>query len=248
MRKRLGLSLAVPGFLLTFLVATPVTAQFGASVGANIYESDEFCLNSEAFLTYAEASYGGDVAGVSASYANSDVPWLPIPGGGGQNLVLPAAASVAAYRVPVGAQQETFFRSQGDAFQASVDIFVIGLARRIARGDEDGGLARIDRIVRPFVSAGVILTTDGDPAPAGDGRQLPTYGQEGYTAPTISYGARVYLPSRESRLGLLIQYRMTHAFVGDVNYVQPDGNTTPAGNETIDWGMLSVGLSFNVGG
>jgi hypothetical protein len=113
---------------------------------------------------------------------------------------------------------------------------------------QEGILVRLDRNLRPYLGAGVLLVTDGDPAPAGSGRDLPTFGLRSFVAPVVTYGARLYLPSRQSRLGLVLQYRGNSAFVTGAEYEEPDGSLVDVGDETLTWGTWSVGVSFRVGG
>jgi hypothetical protein len=225
--------------------AAPTAAQdVSASFGSSFYDSDEFCLNSSAFITDYSVGASGDLFGVSAAYDNSDWPWPPpFPTGGGGGLVVPAAF----LRFPA-ARQEQFYLSQGEAFRVVADVFALELLRRVVGGDEEGGLARIDRFVRPVFGVGFQYSTDGETAAAGEGRNFPTYGVRGGTNLLIQYGARVYLPSREQRVRIQLEYRGTSMFVDSFELETPAGNILTRDGETLTWSDWSVGVSFRLGG
>lgn len=244
MRMRLGrfacAAVAVVGLLAGS--TAPSAAQLGISVGSSVYSEDhDFCLMSGAAITHYQADYSGDVFGVSASYVNSDIPWLIPPGSsGGANLVFPASALVSA-----GRQQGPVYLSQGELITASVEVFPIAALLRLTDNDAFG---RVDRLLRPFVGIGAGLLTDGEPAPPGENRAVPTYSIRGFTAPLLSYGARLHLPSREAPISLLLQYRNSHLFVGNFDFETPDAETIPGDGETLTWGTWSIGASFRIGG
>jgi hypothetical protein len=245
MKKRL-VRFAVAAFVAAGLLAgarAPTAAQpsLGVSVGSRVYGEDhEFCLMSGAAITHYQADYSGDVFGVSASYVNSDVPCFEPPGNSvGASLVFPASAllSTGRYQGPV-------YLSQGGLITASVEVFPIAALLRVTNAEAFG---RIDRLLRPFVGVGAGLLTDGEPAPPGGNRAVPTYSIRGFTAPLLSYGARLHLPSREGRISLLLQYRNSHLIVGDFDFETPDAERLAGDGETLTWGTLSIGASFRAG-
>ena len=242
MRKRL-VRFAVAGFVAAGLLAgarLPAEAQLGVSAGSSVYSEDhDFCLMSGAAVTHYQVDYSGDVFGVSASYINSDIPWIVPPPGSGAALVVPISALVAASN-----QQENVYISQGELITLSAEVFPLALFDR----ERNTGLGRADRFLRPFVSVGAALLTDGTAADPGGSRVAPTYGLRSFIAPVLGYGARLHLPSREAPISLLLQYRGTTLFVPDVEFETPDAEVLSADGERLSWGTWSIGASFRLGG
>jgi hypothetical protein len=240
---RLG-RIAFAAFVAAGLLAgtgSRAAGQFGVSVGSSLYSDDhDFCIMSGAAITHYQLDYSGDVFGVSASYVNSNIPWLIPPGSGGAALIVPAAALVAHSR------QGPVFLSQGELITASAEVFPLAAIDRFGEGD--GAITRIDRFLRPFVGIGAALLTDGEPQPAGGGRSVPTYGIRGFVAPLLTYGARLHLPSRQAPISLLLQYRQNHLFVGEAEFETPDAERLSGDSETLTWGTWSIGASFRIGG
>lgn len=243
MRIRLG-RIASATFVAAGLLAgsdSSAAGQLGVSVGSSVYSDDhEFCIMSGAAITHYQADYSADVFGVSASYVNSNIPWLIPPGSGGAAAIVPAASLVA------NGQQGPVYLSQGELITASVELFPLAAIGRMGQGE--GGITRIDRFLRPFVGIGGALLTDGEPQPAGGGRDVPTYAIRGFVAPILTYGARLHLPSREAPISLLLQYRQNHLFVGEAEFETPDAETLSGDSETLTWGTWSIGASFRIGG
>jgi hypothetical protein len=226
--------------------AAPTAAQdVFASAGSSFYDSDAFCLNSSAFFTDFSVGVGGGMVGVSASYDNSDWPWPRPPGssgGGGDALLVPAAFYLGA-----GAAQEQFYMTQGEALQATVEAYPLGILRRLT-GERPGALETIDRFLVPYVGAGIHVSGDGETAEAGDGRDLPTFGLRGDGRPIVTYGARLFLPGRDQRIRLQLQYSGSTMFVDEFEAVSPGGETLRIESENLTWGNWSVGVSLRVGG
>jgi hypothetical protein len=115
------------------------------AVGSSAYSDDPFCLSTNAALSDARIGVGGDAIGVSASYNNSNWPWPkpppPPPGG----LVVPGAA------FSVGAAQDDhdFFLTHGDAFQAVLEFFPLGLVPGLRERT-----ATLRRYVKPYAVQG----------------------------------------------------------------------------------------------
>ena len=245
MTKRHGFPAAAAVLLgvgISFGASAPVAGQTSASGGANTYAGDEFCLNSTAALTVLELNHSGGVAGASATVMNEDAPWLRRPGSGNG----PGGTAASATLLP--AQQEDAYLTQGLAFQLTGELLPIGILRRVLALPEDGGFARIERILRPYAGAGLIIITEGETREAGDGRDLPTYAMQRVTAPVLTYGARLFLSLPDRPIGLVVQYRGTSAFVRDGKYERPDGTTENVGDSTLSWGTFTVGLTLGVGG
>lgn len=200
------------------------------SVGNALYSDDEFCLGSDAFITTYDASLDGSVFGASASYNNSDWPWPP-PGAGGSG----GAGG--------GGAQQGNYLTHGDAFSAVAKLFPL---TAIARAGGADGLRGIDQVVRPFVGVGVQISTDGEPAPAGGGRDLPTYGVRGQTNPLLTFGASLEVPMRASPLGLVVTYRHNVLFSGDFEIDTGDEQDLVISSENLDWGVLSVGVRIRI--
>ena len=224
--------------------AAPTAAQdVSASFGSSFYDSDEFCLNSSAFITDFSVGVSGDMFGASAMYDNSDWPWPNPPGStGGGGLVIPAA-----YYLGAGAAQEQFYMTQGEALQATVEAYPLGILRRLT-GEREGALETVDRFLVPFVGAGVHFSGDGETAEAGDGRNLPTYGLRSAARPIVTYGARLFLPGRDRKVRLLLQYNGSTMLVDEFEAVSPLGETLTIDSENLTWGNWSVGVSLRVGG
>lgn len=226
--------------------AAPAAAQDAfASFGSSFYDTDEFCLNSSAFITDFSVGVSGDMVGVSAMYDNSDWPWPNPPGstGGGGGLLVPVSYNVAAG----AARQEQFYLRQGEAIQATVELYPLGILRRLS-GERQGTLETIDRFLVPFVGAGVHYSGDGDTEEAGGSRNLPTYGLRSAARPIVTYGARLFLPGRDRRIRLQLQYNGSTMFVDEFEAVSPQGETLPIASENLTWGNWSVGVSLRLGG
>lgn len=200
------------------------------SLGQAIYSSDEFCLDTEAFITDYQLGYEGSVVGAEVSYGRN-WPWPPVgPPGGGDG------GGEAGH----GHQEERYL-SRGDAFSAVVKLFPFG-----ALGNREGGLRSFDRIVRPFIAAGLHVSSDGEPAPPGDGRNLPTWGVGGQTAPLLAVGASLELPARDERFGVIITYRQNFLFAGDFEIDRGELPPETVAGETLDWGVLSAGVRIRL--
>lgn len=210
-----------------------VSAQTGLSlsVGNALYSDDAFCLGSDAFITSYDASLDGSVFGASASYNNSDWPWPP-PGTGG-----------SGGGAGGGAAQQGNYLTHGDAFSVVAKLFPL---TAIARSGGADGLRSVDRILRPFIGVGVQVSTDGEPAPAGGGRDLPTYGVRGQTNPLLAFGASLEVPMRASPLGLVVTYRHTVLFSGDFEIDTGAQQDLVIPSATLNWGTVSVGVRIRV--
>lgn len=223
-----------------------------ATAGAGVYDSDALCLDSNATLTVFELCASADLVGASVAYSNGAWPWLgppppgalalgPYPGGASLNR---GASETSGSRV----FQEEAFLTQGDAFRIMAETFPVALLSRLP-GQREGTLGDINRYIRPFVGLGIHFSDDGEAAPPGTGgRDLPTFGIEGSTNLILSYGARAYLPGRNTPVRLVLLYRGNTMFVGDVVYRTPDDRTIRGDGETLTWGEWGVGVSLRIGG
>lgn len=205
------------------------------AVGSSAYSDDPFCLSTNAALSDARIGVGGDAIGVSASYNNSNWPWPkpppPPPGG----LVVPGAA------FSVGAAQDDhdFFLTHGDAFQAVLEFFPLGLVPGLRERT-----ATLRRYVKPFAGVGVQISTDGEAAATGANGALPTYAVQGGTDLVVAYGASANVPLGD-RLGLHLQFRGNTLFAGDVELRGPDGDILISEDQRLNWGQWLIG--FNIG-
>lgn len=230
-----------------------VAAQGDASFtsGSGVYASDEFCEDTNAFFSVFELSGGGDLFGGSVAYSNGSHPWPgPPPGGersgpdgnaGSINLNRGLRASSAS---PT-AEHEAFL-THGRAIRLMAETFPVAVLSRLL-GERARVLEDINRYVRPSFGMGLYVSGDGRTAPAGDARDLPTYGLEGSASPMLSYGARAYLPGRDKRIRFTVHYRANTMFVREVAFNTPDGETLRRDGETMTWGEWGVGISFRIG-
>lgn len=217
--------------------------------GSGVYESDAFCLDTNAAFSVVELSGGGDLVGGSVAYSNGSHPWIDPPDGtffsegraGGATLQRNAWVSATASQA---VQQEPFL-TNGDAVRIMAETFPVALLSRVP-GQREGVLRDINRFVRPFIGAGVYISGDGTTAPA-DGRDAPTFGLEGLTSVILSYGARAYLPGRDMPVRLVLLYRGNTMFVSDVSYRTPDGERIRGDGETLTWGEWAIGVSVRLG-
>lgn len=244
--------------VLALAVGAPSTTSAAAQSdiqltgGSGVYESDAFCLDTGAFFSVFELSGGGDLVGGSIAYSNGAWPWAGPPPGGALALApYPGGAGLnrgAADRSGSRLFQEEAFLTHGDAFRIMAETFPVALLSRLP-GQREGTLGDINRYIRPFVGLGIHFSGHGEAAPAGTGgRDLPTFGIEGSTNLILSYGARAYLPGRNTPVRLVLLYRANTMFVGDVVFRAPDNGTIRGDGETLTWGEWGVGVSLRIGG
>lgn len=220
--------------------------------GSGVYESDAFCLDTNATFSVIEVSGGGDLVGASVAYSNGAWPWTGPPPAAALGLG-PFAGGVSLNREGQGkasrsrAFQEEAFLTNGDAVRIMAETFPVAFLSRLP-GQREGTLGDINRYVRPFIGAGLHISGDGETAPPGNGRELPTFGLEGSTNFILSYGARVYLPGRDMPVRAVLSYRGNTMFVSDVVYRTPDNGTLRGDGETLTWGEWGIGLSLRIGG
>ncbi|MCI0436939.1 MAG: hypothetical protein L0271_25365 [Gemmatimonadetes bacterium] len=217
-------------------VAAPAGAQgFYAGAGSSVYSSDEFCLSTAAALSGLRAGFGGDAVGASVAYNNEDWPWIPPPGGGGSAAVVPGFAAGL-----VATSRQEFYQARGEAFQAVVELFPLGLLPGLKERSTE-----LRRYLSPFIGVGVMIAGDGDPAPASQNRPLPTYGVKGGTDVLIAYGASLRVPVGVDPLRLLVQFRGTSVFARGTELVGPAGDVLETGDPTLTWGEWMVGFAIN---
>jgi hypothetical protein len=223
--------------VLSVWSTSPAAAQdFYAALGSSLYSDDPFCLSTSAALSSAQVGVGGDAVGVSASYNNSNWPWPkpppPPPGG----LVVPGATfSLAASR-----QQETFYQTHGDAFQAVLELFPLGLLPGLREST-----VNVRRYIKPFLGVGVQVSTDGEPAAVGVNGDLPTYAVLGSTDLLVAYGASATVPLND-RLGIHLQFRGNTLFAGDIELEGPNGETLISEDNRLNWATWLVGLNLRL--
>lgn len=205
-----------------------------AALGSSLYSDDPFCLSTSAALSSAQIGVSGDAFGVSAAYNNSNWPWPkpppPPPGG----LVVPGAS----YSLLGASRQESNYLTHGDAFRAVLELFPLGLLPGLREST-----ANLRRYIKPFVGAGVQISTDGETSPAGGDRDLPTYAVLGSTDLLISYGASAVVPLGD-RFGIHLQLRGNTLFAGDIEIETPDGQTLVSEDNRLNWGEWLVGLNL----
>ena len=216
-------------------IASDAQTNFTLTAGSSVYSSDAFCLDSGAALTNFGAGVEGDLVGGEFSFINGAWPWPPPPGSGG---------SFAAFSGAQSFRQPENYLTHGNALSGLVKVFPVALVQRLGL---DGLLGSVDRYVRPYLGAGVHSSMDGEAAPAGDGRTLPTYSVQGQTNLIFSYGVSALLPGRDSRLGLVVDYRGSHLFAGDFDIETDDGETLTIEGDNLRYGAWGVGLRVRLG-
>lgn len=219
--------------------------------GSGVYASDAFCLDTGALFSVVELSGGGDLFGGSVAHSNGSHPWIPPDAAASALAAQPGNVNLSGGLRPgalrAAASQQNAFLANGRAIRIMAEAFPVALLARLP-GQREGALRDINRYVRPFVGAGVHISGDGTAAPAGtNGRDLPTFGLEGSTNLILSYGARAYLPGRDSRLRLVVTYRGNTMFMNDVVYRTPDNETLRRDGKTLTWGEWGVGVSVRIG-
>ncbi len=216
--------------------ATPGEAQvLSVGVGSSLYDSDGFCLGTEAALSGLRVGVSGGAIGGSIAYNNEDWPWPRPPGGGGGSaLVVPGFAG----SLQAGSQQN-FFMTRGEAIQGVFEVYPLGLSENLREN-----FATVRRYVTPFVGVGVMIASDGDPAAATQARPLPTYGVKGGTDFLVTYGGAVHLPTGRAGLRLMVQVRGNTLFARGIELIGPAGDRIDAGNQTLTWGEWLVGINI----
>jgi hypothetical protein len=204
------------------------------TTGSAVYSSDAFCLDSGAALTNFSAGIDGSVVGGELMFSNGAWPWPPPPGSGGSFAVFSGS----------GLRQEENFLTHGNAIAGVIKVFPVAVIQRMGL---DGLLGNVDRYVRPYLAAGVHSSTDGETAPAGGGRDVPTYSVQGQTNFIFSYGASALLPGRDAKLGLVVEYRGSHLFAGDFDIETDEGTTQTIDGENLRFGAWSVGFRYRLG-
>lgn len=191
------------------------------TAGTGLYESDEFCLESGTALSSWRFGMAGSKFGASLSYEDEDWPWPDPPPPGS-----------------TGVQQIAL--RHGSAAQIVAEAYPLGLFDL-----EDSRLARF---VRPFVGAGLHVAKNGETDPEGpDG--LPVYSVLGRTDVILTAGARLTARPAFLPFGIELQYRATSLFGSDFQFESPEGViVTEEGSQTLLWGELTAGLSFELGG
>lgn len=228
MKASMRCSVCVAVLAAVFGVATvvPLAAQGDVSLtgGSGVYASDEFCLDSSTFFSVFELSGSGELFGGSVAYSNGAWPWTPPPPGGeSESDTTAAPRKFAVLSRPTslsGGEHHDAFLTHGRAIRLMAEAFPIAVLSRLV-GERVGILREFNRYVRPSLGVGVYVSGDGTTAPASSGRNLPTFGLEGSTAPMLSYGARAYLPGRDKRIRLTAHYRGNTMFVREVAYRTP---------------------------
>ncbi len=209
-------SLAASLIALAFAtMAIPVAAQgdFFLSTGSAVYGSDEFCVDSDAFLTHYRAGFSWEAVGVSAAFINNDYPWPESQ-----------AASQPSNRL-----------TRGNAWQGVVELFPLAFFR-----SGEGG-SSVGEYVRPFVGVGIQYTGDADPStPAGE---LPIFVVDGRTDVLAAYGAHVTVPLGSSGVRALLQFRGTTLFPSEFKITDTQGQTRTQDGNRLTWGELTVGVS-----
>lgn len=168
----------------------------------------------------------------------------PEPDGNAGSTRLPRGLRASASAGPI--DEHEAFLTHGRAIRLMAETFPIAVLARLV-GERAGVLQDINRYVRPSFGVGMYVSGNGKTAPAGNGRNLPTYGLEGSASPMLSYGARAYLPGRDKRVRLTVHYRGNTMFVREFAYLTPNGETLRRDGETLTWGEWGVGVSIGIG-
>jgi hypothetical protein len=201
------------------LPGRPASAQTYTYVlfGNASYAGDAFCLASPAFLTSFMAGISTGLVGFSAQYINNDWPWPDPP---------PPPP-------PPGGE---LFLVHGKGFQFQAELNPVDLVR-----------SNLDRYIRPFIAAGLHVSTDGD-ASAATATRGPTYGVKGQTKPYVAYGFNTFVPIGSARIAATAGYRGTTVFFGEFGYATPTGESVTTDGATLTSGVWTVGLAVRVGG
>lgn len=134
---------------------------------------------------------------------------------------------------PPNESVEGVFLTHGSAWQLMAEFNPVHL---VSRG--------ISEYARPFVGAGLHISSDGDPRPdTGDGE---AWGVSGQTKPFLAFGVNGILPVG-SRLGLTAGYRHTTYFFGDFDLITPGGPVQTVEGDSRSSSAVSVGLTFLLG-
>jgi len=210
------------------------------TTGSAVYSSDAFCLDSGAALTNFGAGIDGSVVGGELMFSNGAWPW-PCPAGGCGGGT---GFSLVGFSGQGSVSQPSSYLTHGNAFQGVVKLFPVPLVQRFGL---DGLLGAVDQYVRPYIGVGVQVSSDGETAPAGGGRVLPTYSVQGRTDFVITYGAAALLPGRETRLGLMVEYRGAQTLGNEIEVETDDGRTLESDGSSLKWGQWGVGLRIRLG-
>jgi hypothetical protein len=210
------------------------------TAGSSVYSSDAFCLDSGAALTNFGAGVEGSVFGGEVMFINGAWPW-PCPAGGcgggtGFNLV--------GFSGQGRLSQPSSYLTHGNAVLGVVKLFPVPLVQRFGL---DGLLGAVDQYVRPYIGVGVQISSDGETASAGGARLLPTYSVKGRTDFVITYGAAALLPGRDTRLGLVVEYRGARTLGNEIEVETDDGRTLESDGSSLKWGQWGVGLRIRLG-
>lgn len=216
-------------------VAAPAlpAQEFFVGGGASLYESSEYCLDSESTISDYHVGVGWDSWGASIAYDDGDWPWPKPPGGGsGTGNQLGYGSTVIAQQ-----QEGTVFLSRGSSFQLVGEVYPLAALPVLREAT-----ASLRRYVKPFVGVGIQVSDDGE---ASTERAFPTYAVKGGTDPVIAYGASLRVPVA-GPIGLQLQLRGTSLFSGDVEFEGPSGERVSTDGETLTWWTWLVGFSVGL--
>lgn len=181
------------------------------------YDRDPVCLDPDGWLSTFRLTVERGAFAVTAGYVGA-YPWpLPPP-------PLPGSS----------------FIDRGPAFQVGAELDPLHLL-----GGEE--LGRVNRFFRPFLGAGLHVSTDGDTAAEGVNGPGATVAVQGGTDAFVSYGARITVPlGEDGRFGLFGEVRGTSVFAGGKEFVDLQGATLESESSTLTWAEFSVGVRLTV--
>lgn len=181
------------------------------------YDRDPVCLDPDGWLSTFRLTVERGAFAVTAGYVGA-YPWpLPPP-------PLPGSS----------------FIDRGPAFQVGAEVDPLQLF-----GGED--LSRVNRYFRPFLGAGLHLSTDGETAAEGVNGPGTTVAVQGGTDAFVSYGARITVPlGEDGRFGVFGEVRGTSVFDGGKDFVDLQGATLDSESSTLTWAEFSVGVRITV--
>lgn len=142
---------------------------------------------------------------------------------------------VLDYPWPLPPPDRVVHLDRGGAIQAMAEVYplrVIPVAREV------------ERWVRPFVAAGVVVSRDGEAHPAGTRRESPVYAVQGRTDPGVSFGANLRIPLGAGPLGVNVQLRRTTLFSVEGELVSAEGQTFNTDSQNLSWNEVRLGVSF----
>jgi hypothetical protein len=211
--------------------------------GDSSYSSDAFCLQSGATFTNFSLGVDGSAVGADAMFSNGAWPWECPPSGCGGGSA--AFSTGPAYSGTGRARQENYYITHGNAFFGTVRLYPLALIGSRA----DNTLGRINQYVLPYIGAGIQTIGDGETASAGfRGREVPTYSVASRTDFVLTYGAKLLLPGRQSRFGLVLEYRGFRNFTDQADIETDTGDVIQNSDLSLNWGAWALGFRFRLGG